>query len=469
MVFSEPVFLFAFLPIALALVMVGGKRFTAPMVLLTSLIFYAWGSGAIVTVLVFSIVFNWAYGRVIERNRTNTILMIGVMVNVLLLLYYKYSYFISSNIDEAIGTHVSDPFKNVVLPIGISFFVFQAISYLIDIKRGDVPAERNVIIFGAYKSFFPQLIAGPIVRFRDVGEDFHNPQISMENISAGVARFVHGLLKKVVIADAAGAISDGCFAVHGADVTITVAWLGALAYAIQIYFDFSAYSDMAIGLGRIFGIRFNENFMRPYSASTVTEFWRRWHISLSTWFRDYVYIPLGGSRKGSIRTYCNLAIVFLVTGLWHGAAWTFVIWGLYHGAFLICEKLVIGNSAAEKKSQVLRIVYLLPVVIIGWIIFRADSLTQAWTFMTNLFALGELGAPLPESVAAALNPRTVLFFAIGLLIFVAPRGPAIGAWLAQDPTRFRVLSRVPYTAVGLILAGVFVLSSSFSPFLYFRF
>jgi len=468
-VFSEPFFLFAFLPISLALIYLFGRRMMAPMMLATSLLFYAWGSGVIVLVLVLAIVFNWFWGLMIERERSNRMLYIGAAVNLIVLAYFKYAFFFASNVDRFAGTNTSDVFKAVILPIGISFFIFQAVSYLIDVKRGDVRAEPKLIVFGAYLSFFPQLIAGPIVRFKDVIVAYHKPDLSLENASAGATRFVHGLLKKVIVADSAGAIADACFAVPANDLTMGAAWLGAIAYTLQIYFDFSAYSDMAIGLGRMFGIRFNENFLRPYSASTITDFWRRWHVSLSSWFRDYLYIPLGGNRGSTLMTYRNLLIVFFVTGLWHGAAWTFVLWGLYHGAFLIAERLTLGPKASQISNPFLRYMYLLPVVIVGWVLFRAETLAQAGQLISGLVAFDTLSLPLPTEVLAAADPTTVLLMLPGLLIFLAPRSPSIGAWLDQSATGIHMPVRFAYAGVGMVIAGILVLSSSFSPFLYFRF
>ena len=357
MVFSEPIFLFMFLPLSLAVILALKGRGHSLAILIFSLVFYYWASGTLTLLLIGSILFNWYAGRQIASTRSIRWLQAGIFANVLVLGGFKYVIFFAANIDGLIGSELSPSVQWIILPIGISFYTFQCTSYLVDIWRKDVEPESNIIAFGAYLSFFPQLIAGPIVRFKTVIADYHNPKVSLDNAAAGAARFAHGLFKKVVIADSAGAITDACFATSGGDLTAGVAWLGALAYTVQIYFDFSAYSDMAIGLAAMCGIRMDENFDRPYTSSTITEFWRRWHISLSSWFRDYLYIPLGGNKGGYLNTYRNLIIVFLVTGLWHGAAWSFILWGLYHGIFMILERLRLGKSAAQVDSLAARYLY----------------------------------------------------------------------------------------------------------------
>ena len=278
----------------------------------------------------------------------------------------------------------------IVLPIGISFYTFQGLSYVIDVWRGTLPKpERNPILFAAYLAFFPQLIAGPIVRFGDVVADFHAPKLSADMFAAGAARFLVGLAKKVLVADLVAPIADAAFDQSGDSLTFAGAWIGSLAYTIQIYFDFSGYSDMAIGMCLMFGIRIPENFAHPYASRTITEFWRRWHISLSTWFRDYLYIPLGGNRAGAGRTYLNLVIVFLATGLWHGAAWTFVLWGLYHGAFLAAERALLGHRARDIPLFWPRLAYSLPVIVVGWALFRSTDLPgflQHFEAMVSPFA-----------------------------------------------------------------------------------
>ena len=325
MVFSDPIFLFFFLPVSiLFLCWTKGKLFLS-LVFLFSLIFYFWGPQFIICVLVFYAIFNWLISFHCHRK---PVLILGLLVNFSILFFYKYLGFAAVNIESSFGVILPASIKTIALPIGISFYAFQSASYLVDIYREDVKPSRNPLLFFAYLSFFPQLIAGPIIRYSDVYKDYLIPQRSVDNVYQGSLRFIHGLGKKVILADTCGRIADIAFQLPAEEMTFASAWIGTIAYTLQIYFDFSGYSDMAIGIGLILGIRFKENFDRPYSAATITEFWRRWHISLSSWFRDYLYIPLGGNRGGKLFTYRNLIIVFIVTGVWHGAAWTFILWGM---------------------------------------------------------------------------------------------------------------------------------------------
>lgn len=420
--------------------------------------------------LIFSIIGNWALGLLLESHHKKILLTTGVVLNLALLGFFKYAYFFVENVSFGLGYDGENPFASIILPIGISFFTFQGLSYLIDIWRKEVTAERNVILFGAYLSFFPQLIAGPIVRFRDVIKDYKKPKITLDNIAFGSSRFAHGLIKKVLIADNAGLIADACFAIPEGQLTAGDAWLGAIAYAIQIYFDFSAYSDMAIGLGLICGIRFMENFKHPYTSATITEFWRRWHISLSTWFRDYLYIPLGGNRVSRLAVYRNLMIVFFVTGLWHGASWSFVVWGLYHGMFLIIEKRLFGRNIQKFKSLALRLIYVLPVVLVGWVIFRAETLGEAASYLkVMLNPSGYVGTSLSMAVTDVLTPFNQFALLLGATAFFASRKYTFGEFLAQRTGGPLEAVRFVYVAIAILFGVTLVLQSAFSPFLYFRF
>lgn len=470
MVFSEPFFLFIFLPVAILLINLSVGRGHNYAILLFSLAFYYWSSGLAVFLLVFSIIGNWSFGILIDRSRSRILITAGIVLNLGVLGFFKYAYFFAENTSLAIGYEGTNPFANIILPIGISFFTFQGVSYLLDIWRREISAEKNPVVFGAYLSFFPQLIAGPIVRFKHVIEDYRKPSVTLDNIAFGLSRFAHGLIKKVLIADSAGLVADACFAVPTDQLTTGEAWLGAFAYAIQIYFDFSAYSDMAIGLGRVCGIRFLENFNHPYVSSTITEFWRRWHISLSTWFRDYLYIPLGGNRVGKLVNYRNLLIVFLITGLWHGASWSFVVWGLYHGLFLMAEKFMFGKRIRMLRSPLLRVLYVLPVVMIGWVIFRADNLTTAVSYLkVMLDPFGHDPAGFSVLVQEALTPFTILALTLGSLSFVASRKTTMGTILTRKSGVKADFSRLVYVTCVMFLASILVLQSEFSPFLYFRF
>ena len=470
MVFSEPFFLFIFLPVAILLINLSVGRGHNYAILFFSLIFYYWSSGLAVLLLVFSIIGNWGIGLLLEKHRRKSMVVAGIALNLGVLGFFKYAYFFAENTSFAIGYQGDNPFASVILPIGISFFTFQGVSYLVDIWRKQIKAEPNPVVFGAYLSFFPQLIAGPIVRFKHVIEDYRKPSVSLDNIAFGLSRFAHGLIKKVLIADNAGLVADACFAVPVDQLTTGEAWLGAFAFSIQIYFDFSAYSDMAIGLGRVCGIRFLENFNHPYVSSTITEFWRRWHISLSTWFRDYLYIPLGGNRVGTLANYRNLLIVFLITGLWHGASWSFAVWGLYHGLFLMGEKFVFGKRIGMLRSPLLRVVYVLPVVLIGWVIFRADNLVTAISYidvMLNPFNLNLAGFSMV--VQEALTPFTVFALALGSSSFIASRQTTMGLILTRKNGVAMDFARLVYVTLVISFGAILVLQSEFSPFLYFRF
>ena len=468
-VFTEPFFLFLFMPLSLVAILLTRGWGHSISILLFSLVFYYWDVGWAVFILVGSILFNWYVGLWLERARKRWILIFGILVNVAVLVFFKYALFGAGILDRLANLDVSKHFQYIILPAGISFFTFESISYLMDVWRKDTPAEKRLVVFGAWQSFYPHLIAGPIVRFRDVIQDFHKPKPSLDSAAAGAARFGHGLLKKLLVADTVGLLADACFAVPAAELNPATAWLGAIAYALQIYFDFSAYSDMAIGIAMMCGIRLMENFQHPYSSSTITEFWRRWHISLSTWFRDYLYIPLCGNRLGAMKTYRNLLIVFFVTGLWHGAAWTFIIWGLYHGGFLVLERLVLKGNANTITNWIPRFLYVLPVVIIGWVLFRAGSMTHAAQYLIAMFDPGRLGAAMPASVEQVLTPWVAIVMMLGCLIFFAPRGPTIGALTGTSGGWLSELAKTGYIAACLLIAGVLALASDFSPFLYFRF
>ncbi len=469
MVFTEPFFLFIFMPLSLIAILLTRGWGHSFAIIAFSLVFYYWDVGWAVFLLVGSTLFNWVVGLWLERQRQRWILLFGILVNVALLGFFKYALFSAGIFDSLTGQDASKYFEYIILPAGISFYTFESISYLMDVWRGDTPAEKRLAVFGAWQSFYPHLIAGPIVRFRDVIQDFHKPQPSLDAAATGATRFAHGLLKKLLIADTAGLVADACFKLAPGDLSQSAAWLGAIAYTLQIYFDFSAYSDMAIGIAMICGIRLMENFEHPYSSSTITEFWRRWHISLSSWFRDYLYIPLGGNRGAAWKTYRNLAIVFLVTGLWHGAAWTFILWGIYHGAFLILERLILREKASKITNWIPRFVYLLPVVIFGWVLFRADSLSHAGAYMAAMLDFSRFGAPPPAAVQTVVTPWSIMVIAMGSLIFIAPRGPTVGTLMAASRGWTLELAKAGYLAACLVIAGVLALSSDFSPFLYFRF
>lgn len=471
MVFSDRGFLFLFLPVALAVILLMTRlklRFVS--IIVFSLIFYFYSAGIVLWTLVACIGLSYAGGLIVQKWRSPAVLSLILITLFLPLLFYKYAFFFATNLGVPADSELGS-FMDVILPAGISFFTFQAVSYVVDVYRGELKADTNLLRYGAYLSFFPQLIAGPIVRYKDVDEDFRANHQSVTRFTEGIVRFVHGLMKKLLIADNAGLIVDACFSVEGDDVTFAVALIGSVAYTIQIYYDFSGYSDMAIGLGKMFGIRFPENFRLPYESRSITEFWRRWHITLSNWFRDYVYISLGGNRVSPARLYINLLIVFVATGIWHGAAWTFVIWGLYHGAFIVIERVIWGNDARRLKHEYMRFIYLLPVVLVGWIIFRADNSAEAWTHISALaqpFAAGAFD--LPNEVWAALTPSAMLATLFGCISLVKrsqrPVGVMLEEGVSQPALKWPVFI---YTVFGFVVVAIASLSSNFSPFLYFQF
>ena len=396
------VFLWIFLPVTIVLSQVIRKTKYQNLVLLAaSLIFYAWGEPRYIVLLLFSVVMNWGFGLAMDRfpRQKKVFLVLSVVGNLSLLGYFKYCNFFLSTVDRLIPSlHV--PLTSIALPIGISFFTFQAMSYVIDLYRGEYKVQRNLLNLMLYISFFPQLIAGPIVRYRDIDAQITSRSVSRQRFAEGFRRFAYGLGKKVILANLLAGAADNIFALETAQISSLYAWLGAIFYTLQIYYDFSGYSDMAIGLGRMFGFDFLENFNYPYISSSIQEFWRRWHISLSTWFREYLYIPLGGNRKGKVRTYRNLMIVFLATGLWHGASWNFVGWGLYHGLFLVIERLGFSKVLKKDRIGILSRIYTLLVVTIGWVFFRVESgreglaivlrMLMPWRYGASKAAIGTL-------------------------------------------------------------------------------
>jgi len=475
--FNSQVFLYLFLPAVLAgyylvpavVRLRGGARRTFLNAFLfgASVLFYAWGEREFVLVLLGSLVVNYglagAIGRQQARGRSGKLpLAAAVVLDLGLLVGFKYTPFLAANLSalsEALGGP-RVPVPDVHLPIGVSFFTFQAVSYVLDVYRRDVPPERDFLLFGLYVFLFPHLIAGPIVRYRDVADQLADRAPSLDQFAAGVRRLVAGLAKKVLIADTVARAADLVFALPAADLTPSAAWLGAACYTLQIYFDFSGYSDMAIGLGKMFGFDFRENFAYPYAAGSVTEFWRRWHISLSGWFRDYVYVPLGGNRAGAWRTYRNLLVVFLLCGLWHGANWTFLAWGVYHGAFLVLERLGLGALLGRAPRPV-RHGYTLLAVAVGWVLFRAPTLAQAGAVIGAMFGFAGGGY-----VAADFVSNQLLLALVLGGVACLPVAP----WLAARRPAWAGAAVAP-AAVGVVMAACMIglAGNTYAAFIYFRF
>lgn len=476
MVFSDPVFVYFFLPIVLTLYWVGGWRRRNLLICVAGTVFYMWAGGALIILLAATIVANYFAGRslvalrVSRPNAGRWLLRAIVGANIASLAVWKYAGFAieqTERLVRSVGLEASWSLR-LVLPIAISFFTFQCISYVVDCWRGTADPAKKLVDFAAYILLFPHLIAGPIVRYADIEDHLLSvPRQRLNDFAVGAPRFFWGLAKKVLIADQVSAIANQAFGLPDNQVTTSVAWIGVLAYAIQIYFDFSGYSDMAIGLARMFGFVFPENFNRPYSAVSVTDFWRRWHISLSTWFRDYVYFPLGGNRAGTGRTYFNLSVVFLLTGLWHGADWTFLLWGAFHGACLIIERLTGVASLAVDKFVVVRRLVTFALVCLGWAMFRAADLSQGLTFIQSL--LTPSGLAWPEVVSEVLTTQRLLWLVVGCVVVALPASFRPGYFLSEGTTTTARWARL--ATVGIIgpVVGIYVLSSTFSPFLYFKF
>src|SRR4051794_11454776 len=417
MVFSSPVFLFIFLPLVLALYFAANTGLRNLILLVASLLFYSWGEAP--WVMLASIGINYALGLWVERLEGRraawVVVALCVVVNLALIATFKYAGFLLRNVNALLALFGARPVAGgdgdlpdaLHLPLGISFFTFHAMSYVIDIYRRQARAMRNPLNMALYISFFPQLIAGPIIRYHEIASQFLSRRVTAEGFADGARRFVIGLGKKMLIANTVAVAADGAFSADPDRLTPGMAWLGVVCYTLQIYYDFSGYSDMAIGLGRMFGFTFPENFNYPYVSASITEFWRRWHITLSNWFRDYLYIPLGGNRRGPLRTYANLLTVFFLCGLWHGASWTLVAWGLFHGTFLIVERLAArarGGAPAGPTWRPFAHVYALAVVMVGWVFFRAESFGQATTFLRAM--MGQL--PAAGAVGLEYDPRQYL-------------------------------------------------------------
>lgn len=492
MVFSSVIFLFLFLPFVLTIYFFLGRKLRNLFLLSANLIFYAFGEVEYVLILIIYIIGNYFFGIMLEKWKPgNTsdekrksfglaILGISIAFNLGFLVYYKYANFITDNFNLLLALLGIGQLKlsPVHLPIGISFFTFQAISYVIDIYRNDVKATRNFIDFALYKSLFPQLIAGPIVRYRDVAQQITSRIVSIDGFNIGIKRFIIGLGKKVLIANTVASVADQIFALPANQLTLELTWLGILCYTLQIYFDFSGYSDMAIGLGQMFGFKFLENFNYPYISQSIQEFWRRWHISLSTWFRDYLYIPLGGSRCSQWRTYGNLITVFLLCGLWHGASWTFAIWGLWHGFFLVMERVRFGGFIKAFNAP-LKHAYALLVIMVGWVFFRSETVPYAVAYIKAMGNLSDATGPSMSFAMDYLNSKVVLAIAFGT-IASTPLAPALSSftdrYLGQLEGLGNVIIKHSYSLAHFAFyATIFMASSSslasgtYNPFIYFRF
>ncbi len=463
MIFSSTLFLFLFLPVTLLIYYLIPQKYIGARnveLLIMSLIFYAWGEPKNVLLMLLSIALNYVFGLLLKifeekKGARKAVLIVSIVFNLGMLFFFKYFGFFTGN-----------RFGTIALPIGISFFTFQIMSYTIDVYLGNVEAQFNVAKLGLYISLFPQLIAGPIVRYIDVAKELDDRTCTLDATFRGVVRFSMGLAKKVILSNTVALLTDTIFELDLSLLPMATAWLGAISYMMQIYFDFSGYSDMAIGIGDMLGFHFPENFNYPYISSSVQEFWRRWHMTLSTWFRDYLYIPLGGNRKGKVRTYINLLIVFACTGFWHGASWNFLVWGLYHGLFLVIERLGF-KKVLEKLPKFVGRIYTLFVVIIGWVFFRAETLGDAGKYLAAMFNFSNFGW---ANATAKLEGYSFLLL-IAAILLCMPIYPKVKEKLLKlegGETVVPLLDGVLATV--LVILSIYCLSGSdYNPFIYFRF
>ena len=468
MLFSSIVFLFSFLPAVMILYYLLPVRFRNVILLLASLVFYAWGEPVYLFLMLLSILFNYFSGLDIARNlqdkrAAKRSLVFNLIINLAVLGFFKYEGFVLDTLNGILPVHIS--YHALPLPIGISFYTFQILSYIIDVYRGNVKVQTNLPTFALYVTMFPQLIAGPIVQYADVDEQLASREVSRTKFGEGSMYFIRGLAKKVLLANTSGMIFTEVSGLAKGNIAVMTAWLGAFAYMFQIYFDFSGYSDMAVGLGKMFGFEFCMNFNYPYIAKSITEFWRRWHISLSSWFRDYVYIPLGGNRVSKSRHIFNLMVVWFLTGLWHGAAWNFVAWGLYYGVILIIEKYLL-SPVLDRLPDVVRHIYSIVLVVIGWVLFFSSSFGQAADYIRVMFGAGAHGFADRESMYL-LTSNLILW-----LILIFGSTPLVHFryehMLRTKKWNTTIINSVVYAAL-FIVCIAYLVTETYNPFLYFRF
>lgn len=465
MVFSSLTFLFAYLPIVLIVYFLVSVRYRNLVLFVVSLFFYGWGEPIYVLLMLFSILFNYLFGRKVsqyrdvDRDKAKQYLILDIVLNIVILGFFKYYDFFALNM-RALGLTFLQPL-NLGLPIGISFYTFQAMSYPIDLYRHDTDPQKKFVNFGAYVTMFPQLIAGPIVRYRDIASMLNERHENIKQFNSGVTRFTVGLCKKVLLANSAGTVWTFASSLAPSQSSVVTAWLGIAFFAFQIYFDFSGYSDMAIGLGRMFGFEFLENFNYPYISKSITDFWRRWHMSLSYWFRDYVYIPLGGNRKGFGRQIINIMIVWLLTGFWHGASWNFVLWGVFYGVVLIVEKLFLLKKLNQAPAWVCHI-YTMIIVLIAWVFFAFTDLSQAVQYLSMMF--GNVSTFFNDTASFILHDHGFL-----LIVCIIGSTPIAKTKLnVLKSTKLKYLQPL-LIAGALLLCTAFIVDATYNPFLYFRF
>lgn len=463
MLFSSMTFIGLFLPIVCGLYWLTRHEYRNYVLLAASILFYAWGEPKYLAIMLTTIVVNYFGALFIDKYKQHKKwILIGTILSDLgFLFYFKYFNFVMTNINTAFGADI--PFLDVIMPIGISFYTFQALSYVVDVYRGEVAVQKHIDKLALYICLFPQLIAGPIVKYHDVEDQIDNRTENFDKVVYGVKRFIIGLAKKMLIANTMGAVADKIFAMPVNEFSTLTAWVGAIAYTFQIFYDFSGYSDMAIGLGSIFGFKFLENFNYPYISKSITEFWRRWHISLSTWFKEYLYIPLGGNRVVKSRMYLNLFLVFLATGIWHGAEWTFILWGLWHGFFIIMEKWTGWHKKEGGLSlSITQHLYTILVFIFGWVLFRADNISYAWQYFKNMLGL------IPQhkivyTLGYYIDNIEILTFVVAVLCSM----PIFKNILSPITNKYKHIALNSWIMVLFIVSAI--AASTYNPFIYFRF
>ena len=468
MVFSSLIFLFLFLPVTVLIYYVSPMKLRNAFLLFVSLIFYAWGEPLYILIMIFSTVFDYINGLLIDKYRhrkpiARAVFIFSMVGSLGILGFFKYAGFVVSNINQLFHLHLQ--VADLPQPVGISFYTFQTMSYIVDVYKGKVPVQRNIISFGAYVTMFPQLVAGPIVKYDDIAGQLVSRRVTLDRFGEGAELFIRGLAKKVLLANNIGLLWTNVKAAPIEELTVLSAWLGIIAFTLQIYFDFSGYSDMARGLGKMFGFDFMENFRYPYISKSVTEFWRRWHISLGTWFREYVYIPLGGNRSGLMIQLRNLLVVWFLTGLWHGASWNFIVWGLYFGFFVMIEKLLLLRWLGRRPAIVGH-VYTLLVIIIGWVLFEMEHLASAWRLIGVMFGFGSHGFA-DRQALYELSTNVVLLV---VLAFCAT--PLPGKILSFMKEKWKMAGVITVSLIYflfMVLSTAYLVHDTYNPFLYFRF
>lgn len=465
MLFSSSTFVFLFLPLVCIVYLIVRQELKNYVLLISSLIFYGWGEPRYLAIMLITILLNYvgAFGISRYRNQAKLILTGTILCNLAILFYFKYFNFLLENINSIF--HANVDFIQVIMPIGISFYTFQATSYLIDVYRKEVRVQHNIYKLALYITLFPQLVAGPIVKYHDVEKQISNREIRADKIAYGIKRFIIGFAKKMLLANTMASIADSIFNQDVSTIGPGVAWVGALAYSMQLFFDFSGYSDMAIGLGHIFGFKFLENFNYPYISRSITEFWRRWHMSLSTWFREYLYIPLGGNRVSPCRLYVNLFIVFLATGIWHGASWTFIVWGMWHGLFIVFERITGWHKTdGGAVIKICQHIYAILIFVTGWVIFRADSIGYATAYITKMWSAPPLDTT--YSMAGVVGPLECVAFCMCFLCST----PFAGKLVPLNSGSLLHSSLVnTWLIVLFVLSAANLAATTYNPFIYFRF